>query len=96
MTSKNKERLSSSVSAQDYPKKIKEGNDENKYISIVNKNNISAIEMVKISIKKSAEEYYKQYSSYKKTIYDTDFFLCKISKLKKDLLKIGIRFHFIK
>ena len=31
---------SSPVSAQDYPNKIKEGNNGNEYISIANKNNI--------------------------------------------------------
>jgi len=94
MTSKYTDRPSPPVSAQDYPNKIKEGNDGNKYISIADKNNI--YKWKKISTKKSAEEYYKQYPGYQKAIYDTNFFLSRMSKLKKYLLKIGIKFYFIK
>ena len=48
----------------------------------------------KISTKNSAEEYYKQYPGYKKAIYNNHFFLSRIVKLKKDLVKIRIKFYF--
>lgn len=80
--------------AHNFPNKIKIGNDENEYISKQDKNGI--YKWVKIELKKSAEEYYKQFPNYKKSIYDSSFLTKKIKDLSKSLKKIGVTFYFVK
>jgi hypothetical protein len=80
--------------ANDFPNKIKIGNDKNEYISKKDKNGI--YKWVKIGLKKSAEEYYKQFPDYKKSIYDSSFFTKKNKDLTKSLKKIGVSFYFVK
>ena len=87
-------RPSPSDHAKDFPNKIKEGNDKNKYISKKDKNGI--YKWFKIVTKKSSEEYYQQFPDYTKSIFDTKIFTKNINSLSKELKKFGIIFSFIK
>lgn len=63
--------------ANDCPNNIVIGNDDNQYLSKKDKNGI--YKWIKLVVKKTPNEYYKQFANYKKPIYDIQFFTDKIS-----------------
>lgn len=80
-----KERPSPSEHAKDFPNKVKEGNDGNEYLSRKDKNGV--YKWVKISVKKSPEEYYEQFSKNEKQLFDTKIFTKNVAALKKAFKK---------
>ena len=91
-------RPSPSVSAQDFPDKVKEGNDKNMYVSKPDKNGI--YKWKQIVNKKTAEEFYFQYpeiyldKKFKK--YDYKPTLKILEKVKKELEENHIYLFFMK
>lgn len=90
---KYKTRDSPPYHANDCPNEIKEGNDENLYVSKKDKNGV--YKWVKIHEKKTAIEYYKQFPNYIEPKHDISFFIRAIPELKKELNKIGVNFYYI-
>jgi hypothetical protein len=50
----------------------------------------------KKKIMSNPNDYYKQFSNYKKPVYDTSFFTDEIKSLQNDFKKIGVLFFFLK
>jgi hypothetical protein len=80
--------------AKDFKNKVKVGNDKNQYVSKKDKNGV--YKWVKITLKKSPEEYYHQFSNYTKPKFDTKIFTKNFDKLSEILKKNGFIFSFIK
>ena len=108
---KYNERPSPPYHAKEFPDKIKKGNDGNKYISKKDKNGIYKWYVVKktkeikepseknkkkISLKKTAEEYFQQFPNYTKPLYNTNIFTKNLEVVKAELRKIGVNFYFVK
>ena len=91
---KYKTRPSPPFSATLFPNEIKEGNDNEEYISKKDKNGI--YKWYKITLKKNPEEYYKQLPDYIKPKYNINIFTQNLKTLVKDLKKINVTFYFIK
>ncbi len=90
--SKYEKRDSPSVSAQDFPNKIKEGNDGEEYVSRADKNKVYRWYKIKSMDKCStAEKYYMQfpenYLQKKFYKYDLKILETKIKRVKKELEK---------
>jgi hypothetical protein len=89
-----KQRPSPSDHAKDFPDQLKEGNDENVYVSKKDKNGI--YKWYKIEKKKNPEEYYKQFTDYTTPDNNTNIFYNNIKNLTNDLKKIGVKLYFVK
>ena len=72
--------------------------DEKYYYSQKNKDGIYFWKELKLKIKmkKTIDDYEKQFPNYRKPDYDLSFFTSKIKNLSKDLKKIGILFFILK
>lgn len=90
---KYKSRSSPPYHANDCPNVILEGNDENQYISMPDKNGV--YHWKKIKYGKNAEDYYSQFPDYTKPKYDIKSTLEKLDKIKKELEKHNIYLFFI-
>jgi len=80
--------------ANDHPGKIIRGLDYNEYISVKDKNGI--YKWIKLSFKKTPEEYYKLISHYTPPKFDSQIFTSNVKNLARELKQNGIIFIFIK
>jgi hypothetical protein len=83
----------------------KKGNDNNIWIITENKNGVKKWILYKKSTDKSStkiktmsnpNDYFKQFSDYKKPINDISFFTKEIKSLQNEFKKIGVLFFFLK